>query len=320
MNPAGPRLQFAERLKLAPVLRPLENINVRFRVGSGLIALQFLSHHAVVKFRFHRDRRGHVTLNEVVDEMFGFAVFPLFGMDRERFFTEWIGIALGQLRKLDFRQRIKPGKRLILRHRWQDRGRDDKKRADKCRWHVCTEKLVACERVNVVSGEHRLLACSFRQLAEKLFARAMSPASCRRRQASSLCSPELLDYTRERRRPELRVYFTGRRFGSILVMPAPLFTSMIWSRRRAARSNSKLAEARCISSSSSRNSSVTLKSPPASRMTDDSISRPRRIVCKLSCTARRTVCGVIPCASLYSICFTRRYSEIDMSASMLCVT
>ena len=34
-------------------------------------------------------------------------------------------------------------------------------------------------------------------------------------------------YTRERRRPELRVYFTGRRFGSILERPVPLFTSMI---------------------------------------------------------------------------------------------
>ena len=36
------------------------------------------------------------------------------------------------------------------------------------------------------------------------------------------------DYTRERRRPLLRVYFTGRRrFGSILASPVPLFTSMI---------------------------------------------------------------------------------------------
>src|SRR6266511_1073093 len=110
-------------------------------------------------------------------------------------------------------------------------------------------------------------------------------------------------YTRERRRPALRTYFIGRRFGSILSIPTPFFTSMIWSRNSAARSNS-----------------VTLKSPPASRITDDSISRPRKIVCRLSCTARRTVCGVIPYFSLYSICLERRYSEIDISASMLCVT
>ena len=36
-----------------------------------------------------------------------------------------------------------------------------------------------------------------------------------------------LGYTRERRRPLLRVYFTGRRFGSIFARPVPLFTSMI---------------------------------------------------------------------------------------------
>ena len=34
-------------------------------------------------------------------------------------------------------------------------------------------------------------------------------------------------YTRERRRPALRVYLTGLRFGSILSMPTPLLTSMI---------------------------------------------------------------------------------------------
>jgi hypothetical protein len=39
--------------------------------------------------------------------------------------------------------------------------------------------------------------------------------------------PEVATYTRERLRPLLRVYFTGRRFGSIFVSPVPLFTSMI---------------------------------------------------------------------------------------------
>ena len=34
-------------------------------------------------------------------------------------------------------------------------------------------------------------------------------------------------YTRERRRPALRVYFIGRRLGSIFVRPVPFFTSMI---------------------------------------------------------------------------------------------
>jgi hypothetical protein len=39
--------------------------------------------------------------------------------------------------------------------------------------------------------------------------------------------PRVRLYTRERRRPALRVYFTGLRFGSIFEMPAPLFTSII---------------------------------------------------------------------------------------------
>jgi hypothetical protein len=38
-----------------------------------------------------------------------------------------------------------------------------------------------------------------------------------------------------------REYFTGLRFGSILLIPVPFFTSMIWSRRSAARSNSRFA-------------------------------------------------------------------------------
>jgi hypothetical protein len=49
--------------------------------------------------------------------------------------------------------------------------------------------------------------------------------------------------TRDRRRPEFREYLTGFRLGSIFEMPVPLFTSMIWSRKSAAHSNSRFAEA-----------------------------------------------------------------------------
>src|SRR5690242_8220637 len=38
---------------------------------------------------------------------------------------------------------------------------------------------------------------------------------------------KLENQTRDRRRPALRVYFTGRRLGSILSRPVPLLTSMI---------------------------------------------------------------------------------------------
>ena len=57
------------------------------------------------------------------------------------------------------------------------------------------------------------------RVLEFAIARAQSPA----REARAF--PRT--YTRERLRPELRVYFTGRRLGSILVRPVPLFTSMI---------------------------------------------------------------------------------------------
>src|SRR5580700_7173197 len=77
---------------------------------------------------------------------------------------------------------------------------------------------------------------------------------------------------------------------------------MIWSRNKAARSYSRLAAAICISSSNSRSTSVILKSPPPSRITDSSSCRPFNRLCKLSCTARLTLVGVIPFASLYAVC------------------
>src|SRR5438309_4206047 len=42
MNAAGPLLQFAQTLKLLPILRALENVNVRLDIGQRLVALQFL--------------------------------------------------------------------------------------------------------------------------------------------------------------------------------------------------------------------------------------------------------------------------------------
>src|SRR4029077_8539039 len=47
----------------------------------------------------------------------------------------------------------------------------------------------------------------------------VSSASCRR----CRCAPEKRNYTRERRRPLPRVYFTGRRLGSIFAGAGPFF-------------------------------------------------------------------------------------------------
>ena len=59
-----------------------------------------------MKFRFHRNRCGDVAVDEMINEMFGLAVFPLLRVDGERFFAERIGIALAQRGKLNFLQRI----------------------------------------------------------------------------------------------------------------------------------------------------------------------------------------------------------------------
>ena len=104
MNAACPLFQVTENLKLLPLFRPLENVNVRFDISRELVALQFLGDYSVMKLRFYRNRRRHVTVNEMINEMFGLGVFPLLRMNRERFFAERIRVALAELRKLDFLQ------------------------------------------------------------------------------------------------------------------------------------------------------------------------------------------------------------------------
>jgi hypothetical protein len=42
-----------------------------------LVALQFLRHHPIVKLCFHGDGRRHITVSEMINEMFGLAVSPL---------------------------------------------------------------------------------------------------------------------------------------------------------------------------------------------------------------------------------------------------
>ena len=104
MNPTRPLFQMADRLKLLPIGRALENIDVRLRIARRLLALEFLRHHAVMKLRFHRDRRDDVTVNEMVDEMLGLAVLPLLWVEGERLLAERIGIALAEPGKFDFGQ------------------------------------------------------------------------------------------------------------------------------------------------------------------------------------------------------------------------
>jgi len=96
------RLQFAEGLKLLPFFRALKNVNVRFDVAGRLIPFQLFGDNAIMKLRFHGNRRGDVTVDEMINEMVGLGVLPLFGMNGECFLPERIRIALAQLRKFDF--------------------------------------------------------------------------------------------------------------------------------------------------------------------------------------------------------------------------
>ena len=84
--------RFAQTLKLLPILRALENVDVRFDIGQGLVALQFLRHDAIVKLCFHGNWRRHITVSEVINEMLGLAVFPLRWINAEGFFPERIRI------------------------------------------------------------------------------------------------------------------------------------------------------------------------------------------------------------------------------------
>src|SRR6202171_121736 len=111
LNPAGPRLELSGALKLLPVSRPLENINVRFRVAGELLALKLLHHHPVCVIRIHRERRHDKAVDEMIDEMLGLAVLPLFRIDRERLLAERSGIALAQAREFHLGQGVEAWRR-----------------------------------------------------------------------------------------------------------------------------------------------------------------------------------------------------------------
>src|ERR1700737_1084537 len=96
MNSAGPRFEFAEQLQLQPLFRGLENVNGRLDIAGRLLALQFFRDDAIIEFCFDRHARRNITVHEMIDEMLGLAVFPLFGMNGECLFSERIEIALTQ--------------------------------------------------------------------------------------------------------------------------------------------------------------------------------------------------------------------------------
>src|SRR5579864_963382 len=81
MNSPRPLFQMSEGLKLLPFFGALENINMRLDVGSELFALQLLGHDPIMKFGLDRNRRRHITVDEMINEMLGLSVFPLIRMN-----------------------------------------------------------------------------------------------------------------------------------------------------------------------------------------------------------------------------------------------
>ena len=104
MDPTSPRLQFAKVLEFLPVFRTLKDINVRLGLGSQRFPFQIFHDDAIIELGLDRNRRRNITVHEMVDEVLGLGVFPLFGVNRERLFSQWVGVALAQLRERHFRQ------------------------------------------------------------------------------------------------------------------------------------------------------------------------------------------------------------------------
>jgi hypothetical protein len=111
-----------------------------------------------------------------------------------------------------------------------------------------------------------------------------------------------LSQTRERRRPARgcgmnisRVVVLVRSFA----IPVPLLTSMIWSRKsaRALEFEVRRGFLHLLFQFAQQFGHVEIAAGLLNNGGGD--FAPARMVCRLSCTARRTVCGVIPCFSLY---------------------
>src|ERR1700730_5514945 len=77
VNTSGPLFKMSELLKLLPIFRPFEDVNVRFDVGGELLTLQFLGDYAIMEFGFNRNRRRDVSVDEVINEMLRLGVFQL---------------------------------------------------------------------------------------------------------------------------------------------------------------------------------------------------------------------------------------------------
>ena len=88
------------------------------------------------------------------------------------------------------------------------------------------ESCAIAAKIDIAMSKRALTALIDNRIAEHAASRVRARNSGEHRLRA--CTPQKFsDYTRERRRPALRVYFTGLRFGSIFRIPAPLFTSMI---------------------------------------------------------------------------------------------
>src|SRR3954451_10831224 len=87
VNSAGPLFQLAGGLELLPLVWILKNVNMTLWAGGRLLSLQFPGDYAIIKLRFDRDRSRDIGVREMIDEVVAFAVFPLFGLNRESFFA-----------------------------------------------------------------------------------------------------------------------------------------------------------------------------------------------------------------------------------------
>src|SRR4051812_17986532 len=113
LNASRPGLELSGVLKLAPVFRLLKNVDVRFCVARGLVALKFLRHDAIMEFGLNRNGRRHQRVGKMINEMVGLGVFPLLRTNGEGLLPERTRIALAQAREFNFRQGVETRRRRL---------------------------------------------------------------------------------------------------------------------------------------------------------------------------------------------------------------
>lgn len=96
-NATGPGFQLTGLLEFLPILRTIEEIEVRLMLGRGGVLLQFGDDDAEVELRLDRRAAGDKTPNIVIDEVIALGVSPIVRMEGERDCAQRVLVGLAEL-------------------------------------------------------------------------------------------------------------------------------------------------------------------------------------------------------------------------------